>query len=245
MSTEIKSILTDIEQLERNFDEYIQAFHKNSESVLQNLKNMWKMIKIEQDEVKKHEETINNQNSEITKLTITVDDLMKKVDNLKTINEELISKNTEHNSNIERLNNELTAPSMELEETLSKLNTLNQKITNLENENNDLEQKKIFNENRESQLKTLYTEEKMEELNKKLQILKRNNYFTSFLIENSEVEIPEVDILATIMSQGSCDLDELKKLLDVPPIMAVRTIKQLAVKGIIKLDEETNIVTLP
>ena len=245
MSTEIKNILTDIEQLERNFDEYIQAFHKNSESVLQNLKNTWKMIKLEDDEVKKHEETINNQNSEITKLKITVEDLIKKVDNLKTINEELISKNTELNSNIERLNNEITAPSMELEEILSKLKTLNQKITNLENENNDLEQKKIFNENQESQLKTLYTEEKMEELNQKLQILKRNNYFTSFLIENSEVESPEVDILATIMNQGSCDLDELKKILDVPPIMAVRTIKQLAVKGIIKLDEETNIVTLP
>jgi chromosome segregation ATPase len=245
MSTEIKSILTDIEQLERNFDEYIQAFHKDSESVLQNLKNTWKMIQLEHVEVKKHEETINNQNSEITKLKITVEDLTKKVDNLKTINEELISKNTEHNGNIERLNSEFTSPSMELEETLSKLNTLNQKITNLENENNDLEQKKIFNENRESQLKILYTEEKMEELNQKLQILKRNNYFTSFLIENSEVEIPEVDILATIMSQGSCDLDELKKLLDIPPIMAVRTIKQLAVKGIIKLDEETNIVTLP
>ncbi len=245
MSTEIKSILTDIEQLEKNFDEYIQAFHKNSESVLQNLKNTWKMIILEHDEVKKHEETINNQNSEITKLKITVEDLMKKVNNLKTVNEELISKNTELKSNIERLSNDLTAPSMELEETLSKLNTLNQKITNLENENNDLEQKKISNENRENQLKALYTEEKMEELNQKLYVLKRNNFFTSFLIENSEVEIPEVDILATIMSQGSCDLEELKKLLDVPPIMAVRTIKQLAVKGIIKLDEETNIVTLP
>ena len=123
MSTEIKNILTDIEQLERNFDEYIQAFHKNSESVLQNLKNTWKMIKLEDDEVKKHEETINNQNSEITKLKITVEDLMKKVDNLKTINEELISKNTELNSNIERLNNEITAPSMELEEILSSAGT--------------------------------------------------------------------------------------------------------------------------
>ena len=65
------------------------------------------------------------------------------------------------------------------------------------------------------------------------------------MIENSEEEIPEVDIIATIMAQGSCNLDELKKLLDVPPIMAVRTIKQLAVKGIINLDENTNIITLP
>ena len=245
MSSEIKTLLTDIEQLEKNFDEYVQAFHKNSESVIQNIRNTWKMINIEQDEITKHEETINNQNSEITKLKITLEDLTKKVENLRSINEELMSKNSEFGSTIERLSNEFTAPSMELEEILSKLKTLNQKITNLENENNDSEQKKLDNENRESKLKTLYTEEKMQELDQNLQILKRNNFFTSFLIENSEVEIPEVDIIATIMSQGSCDLEELKKLLDVPPIMAVRTIKQLAVKGIIKLDDDTNIVTLP
>jgi Mn-dependent DtxR family transcriptional regulator len=47
------------------------------------------------------------------------------------------------------------------------------------------------------------------------------------------------------MEQGSAKLDDLKKLLDVPPIMAIRTIKQLAVKGIINLDENTNTVTLP
>jgi predicted RNase H-like nuclease (RuvC/YqgF family) len=203
------------------------------------------MVKLEQDEILKHERSIENQNSEITELKIRLDDLTKKVDNLKQINEELLAKNTELNTNIERLSNDLTAPSMELEEILSKSDTINQKITNLENENSELDQKKMENQNREKELKTLYTEDKMEELNQKMQILKRNNFFTSFLIENSEEEIPEVDIIATIMSKGSCDLDELKKLLDVPPIMAVRTIKQLSVKGIIKLDEDTNIITLP
>ena len=245
MSTEIKSVLNLIEQLEKNFDEYIQAFRKNSDSIVESLNHTWKMIKLEQDEVQKHEQMINNQASEIMKLKLSLEDLRKKLNNLKSINEDLLNKNAEFNSTIERLKNEFTTPSMELEEILSKLNTLNQKITNLENENIDMEQKKIDNENRESQLKTLYTEEKMEDLNNKMLVLKRNNFFTSFLIENSEIEIPEVDIIATIMSQGSCDLDELKKLLDVPPIMAVRTIKQLAVKGIIKLDEDNNIVTLP
>ena len=47
------------------------------------------------------------------------------------------------------------------------------------------------------------------------------------------------------MDKGEAKLDDLKKLLDVPPIMAVRTIKQLAVKGILNLDESTNRVTLP
>ena len=85
MSSEINTILTQIEQLEKNFDEYIQAFRNNSESVLQNLKNTWKMIKIEHDEIKKHENTINNQESEITKLKINFEDLTKKVDNLKLV----------------------------------------------------------------------------------------------------------------------------------------------------------------
>ena len=44
---------------------------------------------------------------------------------------------------------------------------------------------------------------------------------------------------------GQANLEELKKSLDIPPIMAVRTIKQLAVKGIIKLDEDSNVITLP
>ena len=47
------------------------------------------------------------------------------------------------------------------------------------------------------------------------------------------------------MDRGEAKLDDLKKLLDVPPIMAVRTIKQLAVKGILNLDESTGRVTLP
>ncbi|MFX0041517.1 MAG: MarR family transcriptional regulator, partial [Candidatus Hodarchaeota archaeon] len=113
-----------------------------------------------------------------------------------------------------------------------------------ENEKMRLDQKKIDNENREAELKASYSEEKMNELDKKLKEIKRISFFTSFLIENSDEEIPEVDIIATIMQQGSCKLDDLKKILDVPPIMATRTIKQLAVKGIINLDENSGIVTM-
>ena len=85
----------------------------------------------------------------------------------------------------------------------------------------------------------------MDELESKINQLRQENFFTSFLIENSDEEIIEVDIIATIMEKGSAKLDDLKKLLDVPPIMAVRTIKQLAVKGILNLNENTNTVTLP
>lgn len=65
----------------------------------------------------------------------------------------------------------------------------------------------------------------MEVLEKNLTQMKLENFFSSFLIDHSDVEIHEVDIITTIVEHGSAKLDDLKKLLDVPPIMAVRAIK--------------------
>jgi chromosome segregation ATPase len=245
MSSNLKDILGSIEQLEKYFDEYQQAFKRSSENIIQNLSLTWKRMKKEQLTVKILEEKIEVQNNELTELRIKSEDLDKKLENLKSIKNDLQSKVTEAKDSFEQIKDALNAPKLELENLLSKLNSVNEKIALKENDNSQLEQKKIDNENREKQLRTLYTEEKMQDLDFKLKQLKRNNYFTSFLIENSKEEISEVDIIATIMSQGSCNLDELKDLLSVPPIMAVRTIKQLAVKGIIKLDEDSNVITMP
>ncbi|MHA1191686.1 MAG: hypothetical protein ACTSP9_05250 [Promethearchaeota archaeon] len=245
MSTNLKDVLGLIEQLESTFDEYIQSFKKNTDEILNNIGNSWKNLKLEEGEIKKIDENVESQKSVLTELKIKLEEIDKKNDGLKANKEELISKITELMNALNRLQSDLEAPKMELNDITSKLNSINDKIMIKEGEKNALEQKKIDNQNKESQLKTLYTEEKMQDLNSKLAQLKRNNFFTSFLMENSEEEIPEVDIISTIMMQGSCNLDELKKLLDVPPIMAVRTIKQLAVKGIINLDEDTNIITMP
>lgn len=245
MSLNLKEIFSLIEQLETSFDGYLQAIQKNNENMLQNLSYTWKMIKSEEDDVKRLEINIENQNSELTELKIKSDDYDKKIEIAKSTKDELKSKISDLKNNLERLDNDLKTPKLELEDLISKLNSINEKISKKEQEKTELDQKKIDNETREKNLRTTYSEEKMVELNQKLTQLKRNNYFTTFLIENSEEEIPEVAILATIMDESSVKLDVLKKLLDVPPIMAVRTIKQLAVKGIINLDENTNIITMP
>ena len=245
MSSELRDILGEIEKLETTFDEFQQAVQKSKDNILQNLSQTWKKLKEEQEESTKLETNIDAQNSDLTELNMKVSDLDKKIAELSLSKEENQMKVSELNQNLEKLSDELKTPTIELETIMSKLTSLNEKISSKETEKAELDQKKIDNENREKQLNTLYTEDKMEELNRKLLHLKTNNYFTSFIIENSEEDIPEVDIIATIMSQGSCNLDELKKLLDVTPIMATRTIKQLAVKGIINLDEDTNIITMP
>jgi DNA repair exonuclease SbcCD ATPase subunit len=245
MSSNLKEIFSLIEQLETSFDEYVQGIQKNNENMLQNLSHTWKMIKSEEEEVNRLEINIENQNSELTELKIKSDDYDKKIDIVKSTKEELTSKISDLKNTLERLDNDFKTPKLELEDLISKLNSINEKISKKEQEKTELDRKKIDNATREKNLRITYSEEKMVELNQKLAQLKRNNYFTTFLIENSEEEIPEVAILATIMDESSVKLDDLKKLLDVPPIMAVRTIKQLAVKGIVNLDENTNIITMP
>ena len=245
MSSNLKEVLGLIEKFETVFDEYQQALEKDKEAVFQNLNLSWKKMKEEQTEIESLEQNISSQNSELTELKMKSELLDKQLSDLNSIKQENLSKVKELKSSLEKVMVESKTPMIELEGFKSKLTSLNEKLNLKESEKAELEQKKLDNENREHQLKVLYTEEKMDELDGKLASLKKDNYFTTFLIENSKEELSEVDIISTIMNQGSCNLDELKNLLEVPPIMAIRTIKQLAVKGIINLDESTNIVSLP
>ena len=244
MSSNIKELLGLVEQFETAFDSFYQAFESNSKDILQGLSEIWKNVKAEQIDIEKLEEIIRQQNLELMELRTKADELDKKIEIPRVKKEDLISKITELKTTLEKAVNDKKTPQFELDNLKAKLNSVNEKVSMKENEKMRLDQKKIDNENREAELKASFSEEKMDELDKKLKEIKRNSFFTSFLIENSDEEIPEVDIIATIMEQGSCKLDDLKKILDVPPIMATRTIKQLAVKGIINLDENSGIVTM-
>ena len=245
MSSELKNVFQLIEQFEGIFDEYQQSIKKSSDAIIQNLSNAWKQLKNENETIISLENKIEKQKSELTGLKLKLEEVEKKLEDLKSTKGDLTTKINELRAEIERLNDDLNGPRLELEDLTSKLNAINEKISVKEKDVSDLEQKKLDFENQEEQLKATYTGDKLEELNVKLKQLKRNNFFTSFLMEHSEEEIPEVDIIAKIMSMGKCKLDELKQELDIPPIMAVRTIKQLAVKGIINLNEDTNEITIP
>ncbi len=239
-----KEILSNIEQFETAYDTYWQLLQKNNEDVLAQLKSAWRSMQAEQKEGDIINEKLSSQNSELTELRTKSEELDKIVEGLKTKKDELTSKISELSTALETTINDSKTPEFELNNLEEKLVTVNDKITAKDSEKTSLDQKKVGNENRENELNSSHSK-KMEELEKKIAQMKLDNFFTSFLIDNSDEEIHEVGIIATIMAQGSAKLDELKKLLDIPPIMAVRTIKQLAVKGIINLDENTNTVTIP
>lgn len=239
-----KEILAFIEQFETAYDTYCQVFQKHNEDVLSQLRDAWKSMQAEQKEVDTINEKLSAQNSELTELRTKSEEMDSSIESLKTKKDELTSKINELSATLETTVHDFKAPQFELEKLTGKLDSLNEKIINKETAKTSLDQKTVENENREIELKNGY-QKKMDELEIKINQLRQENFFTSFLIENSDEEIHEVDIIATIMDKGGAKLDELKKLLDVPPIMAVRTIKQLAVKGILNLDESSGNVTLP
>ena len=239
-----KEILSLIEQFETAFDTYWQVLQKNNEEVLSHLKSAWRTMQAEQKEGETIKEKLSTQNSELTELRTKSEELDKTIGGLKTKKDELTTKISELTTTLETSINDLKGPQFELENLEGKLTTMNEKITAKDSDKTSLDQKTVENENREIELQETY-QKKMDDSEAKINQLRKENFFTSFLIEHSDEEIHEVEILAKIMEQGSAKLDDLKKLLDVPPIMAVRTIKQMSIKGILNLDEFSGTVTLP
>ncbi len=239
-----QEILALIEQFETAYDTYWQVLQKHNEEVLSQLREACRYMQAEQKEEEGIKEKLSAQNSELTELRTKSEELDSNIEGLKTKKDELTSKISELTNTLETSVNDLKKPAFELTQLDDKLSVVNEKITAKEEDKTVMDQKTVDNENREMELKNTY-QKKMDDLEDKINQMRQKNFFTSFLIENSDEEIHEVDIIATIMDKGEAKLDDLKKLLDVPPIMAVRTIKQLAVKGILNLDENTNRVTLP
>ena len=239
-----QGILALIEQFETAYDTYWQVLQKHNEEVLSQLREAWRFMQAEQKEEEHVKDRLSAQNSELTDLRTKSEEFDKTIEGLKAKKDELNAKISELTNTLETSVNDLKKPEFELTQLDDKLGAVNDKITSKEEEKTTLDQKTIENENREVELRNTY-EKKMDGLEAKIDQLRQANFFTAFLIENSDEEIHEVDIIATIMDRGEAKLDDLKKLLDVPPIMAVRTIKQLAVKGILNLDESTGRVTLP
>lgn len=240
----LKEISTLIEGFESILDRYLQSLKGNNGEIYSQLSSTWKNMQVMQIEKDERDAQIKEQVTELTAMRTKSEEFDKKIEELKSKKADLTTKISELKSTLEKATDDLNKPKFELENLTSKLETTNEKIISREAEKDKLEQKRFENENKETELKDTFSK-KMEILETTLNDLKSNNFFTSFVIDHSDEDIHEVDILSRIIEQGKINLNDLKQQLDIPPIMAVRTIKQLAVKEIINLNEDTNEITMP
>lgn len=237
-------MLSTIEKFEGTADAYNQSWQKQYQELLKNISETYKLLKTLEKQDEELMATIAELNGELTELRTKSEEMDAKIENLRARKEDSTSKIQELNNNIEKIITDSKKPQFELENLVSKVNALNEKISAKETEKAELDQKKINNENKEHELTSEHAS-RMEELEKKLSRLKQEHFFAMFVYENAPEDISEVEIISTIMEKGKVQLDDLKKSLDIPPIMAVRTIKQLALKGLINLNENTNEISMP
>ncbi|MBD3193572.1 MAG: hypothetical protein GF317_00850 [Candidatus Lokiarchaeota archaeon] len=80
---------------------------------------------------------------------------------------------------------------------------------------------------------------KLKELNNKLSNIKSQHFFSAFLIEQfSFQDLAVIDIYSTITEKGTCDLEYIKKMFEVPPLKVAKVIEDLDRKGIITYNKE-------
>ena len=183
---------------------------------------------------------ISNKESEIMTL-------LKKKQNNEKKNKELTEENSKklqefnskHSHEFEKLR---LNHSQELEE----LKTIySKKIEDIKKEKND--KLEIFKGDYEKDFYEFIEEwpKIIEELKDNARNFEKNNFFLLFLIDNSKGKIPEFEILEKVVEKEKYLLEDLKKNIDIPPILTVRIIKQLAAKNIIEFNEKTNEISFP
>ncbi|MFX0027100.1 MAG: hypothetical protein ACFE8M_11870 [Candidatus Hermodarchaeota archaeon] len=228
--SENEKVEDELRELESElFKLQIQSEHINKK--FQNSKNRTNELKSEINTLK------DSYNKLDKSLNESKEDLETIKSKLKTMETNLSAKESEkevleqnRSENEEKYKSTLSAHSRELDEFKIK------------NENNLKEFDQVglnqINEIREKWSK------KLEEAENLFNEFKRNNFFTLFLLEDSDEKIQELKIITILMEKQNSNLDDLKRQIDLPPILAVRTIKQMEVKGLLKVDEESNIVSL-
>ena len=150
------------------------------------------------------------------------------------------------------------AKKIRLEELRHEVTTLGNTITNT---NSEIEQLKAVITQRRQRIGELM--EANQELEEKLKVemdvkvtekvdlesavttMESENAVISYLLEESAEDIPEVDILASVMRLGKASKDQLKQSLEgiVSPVMLTRTLGRMAEKRILNFDESRDIIS--
>lgn len=254
---------------DQSFQNNSEKLIENLKGVLNNLNEVKREnIKLE-DELRDLDSNLFKLQIQFEELNKNIQNLKRKtrevvleIENLEKIEHKLDNELVKSNKELQEYKTELMKVVSNISAKKSEKEVLEQKKKSNEdkykealmNHSKNFEDFKIENEKKIKELESMSLK-KMEDLkngwsNKVLEMesefaeFKKNNFFTIFLIENLDKKIPEFEIILKLIESEFYNLDDLKSQLELPPILALRTIKQMQVKDLLKIDEEYNTVTL-
>ncbi|MFX0032938.1 MAG: hypothetical protein ACFE8E_06330 [Candidatus Hodarchaeota archaeon] len=201
-------------------------------------------------------------NKNIQNLKKKTNEIILEIENLEKTYNKIDNELLESNKELQEYKLELAKVVSNISAKESEKEVLEQKKKNNEDKqkqvltihSKNLEEFKIENEKKVKELDSMNLKKiedskkdcsnKILEMEDEFTEFKSNNFFTLFLIENSDDKIPEFEIILKLIESQIYNLDDLKNQIELPPILALRIIKQMQAKDILKIDEEYNTVSL-
>ncbi|MHA1167300.1 MAG: hypothetical protein ACTSRU_05720 [Candidatus Hodarchaeales archaeon] len=231
-----------ITKIKETLESFLKESSMRAKDLEQGLRIAEEMFDGAAKNIEQRQIQISNQKDEIRQLEEGIASNEKTKSSL----EESVSKNI---SAIESLKSTIEKQKEEINQSTNRINELNASIKSLEEKASTL---KSNIEKTKKEIDSIKTEgdKKIEEMleenrthEEEIKQLKKENSVLDFLIEESSVEIPEVDVLTAIIASktGKISVDSLKQEMGLPPITVKMTVQKLDAKGIITFTTDNEI----
>lgn len=242
MSTDItKSML---ERIKKGVDDLIQFQGSKKDSIQALLDNLAKELSEHGTQLTALKQEVATLDAACNDLEKTRNELEQRISSLKSSTSEKTQQITTLTSQKNDLSSRKSSLLQELRQKQDEFQRLTQVISSIEDELAALQQQLAAVEARKEQM-IQEKEAQLKELEDKLSKAKDENPIAHFLVYESDVELPAVELLAVILqNNGTLSVDDIKREVDLPPVVVTSQLKRMAQKGVIRLDETTGDVFL-
>lgn len=176
----------------------------------------------------------------------------EEINNKANLKEELAKKQASSTEESQRKKIELDEKNNEKKEVADRIEIITKEIKKIKTEISQKRERKanMIKTNQELELKFQSDLDSQEKENKNLEeeikSIESENAVIAFLLEESAEDIPEVDILATVMKLERTNKEQLKKELEgvISPVLITRTLGRMAEKNLLNYDENRDIIQM-
>ncbi len=209
----IKQIISSTKKGGGNIKNYITEVQNNLTELKTEISTLESQVSSLSDKKNQFTEKIETLTREIEGLQNELSKLRTEVDSLKEENTRTTAENNTLDAEIQRLREELQ--------------NYKEELTDIEQRSEEEVQKK----------RELLASEKAE-----LEKIAKENSVADFLLKESSIELPEVEVFGFILEKEKTSLEEMKKYLNLNPVTIRTTVNRLADRGLIRYDAETDVI---
>jgi len=236
-----RNLTTEKERLERLNSSFNQKF----ESITKEISSAIDYLEKTEEHFKKLETNLSERKNDEMRLQEQKKELLREIESLKEQIERINLSIKDEEDKILRLTEETDKLAQTLATKKNDLSKIENQVTNLK-ENNSTKTREKAEVQNHMDTKIQEAQKTLDQLLEEKEIDTKISPVLDFLLKEVRIDIPEVDILATLAYRNQAmGLEELKKAVSkTPPVIILKAIRNLDSKGIIKYDERLDTIEI-